>query len=91
MNGMLTAAGHLAARRRDQQVAWTWEMIMERLLTRLSNDPQVRAATVDVERQVCTGELTPTLAADRILEIFLYRRLQRRQHVARSSIHARPR
>jgi LAO/AO transport system kinase len=66
----LSSSGELAAKRRRQQVDWTWTMVRETLLTRLSEHPGVRALTPDLERQVADGELTPTLAAERILKEF---------------------
>jgi LAO/AO transport system kinase len=66
----LSASGDLAAKRRRQQVDWTWTMVRETLLTRLSEHPGVRALTPSLERQVADGELTPTLAAERILREF---------------------
>ena len=67
---LLTATGALTARRRDQQVAWTWTMVQDELLTRLHASPSVRALTPTLEQQVRTGELTATLAAERILRAF---------------------
>ncbi|MFG3346030.1 methylmalonyl Co-A mutase-associated GTPase MeaB [Streptomyces sp. NPDC048018] len=67
---LLDATGRLAARRRDQQVDWAWTMVRDTLLGRLHSDPAVRALTPEVERQVRDGELTATLAAERILAAF---------------------
>jgi len=53
----LAASGELEAKRRRQQVDWTWQTVRDRLLARL--------------REVLTGELTPALAADRILAAFM--------------------
>lgn len=66
----LTEAGELEAKRRRQQVDWTWAMVRDTLLSRLHEHPEVRRLTPELERQVQDGELTPTLAADRILEVF---------------------
>lgn len=66
----LSASGELARRRRRQQLDWTWAMVREQLLGRLSTHPTVRAVVPGVERAVSSGELTPTLAAQRILEAF---------------------
>ncbi|MCK9904558.1 methylmalonyl Co-A mutase-associated GTPase MeaB [Frankia sp. Cpl3] len=66
----LDASGELAARRRRQQVDWTWAMVQDRLLTRLRDHPGVQAVTADIERRVRDGVLTPSLAADAILEAF---------------------
>ncbi|MFC7383146.1 methylmalonyl Co-A mutase-associated GTPase MeaB [Sphaerisporangium rhizosphaerae] len=66
----LEASGELAAKRRRQQVGWTWTLVRDRLLSRLTEDPAVAAVTAEVEREVLEGTLTPSLAADRILSAF---------------------
>jgi len=66
----LDVSGELAERRRRQQVRWMWTMVNDRLAARLREHPEVRALTPELERAVLDGELTPTLAADRILEAF---------------------
>lgn len=60
----------LAAKRRRQQVQWTWTLVRDRLLAELRHDPEVAAITAEVEREVLAGELTPALAADRLLSVF---------------------
>ncbi len=45
-------------------------MVRDELLARLHAAPAVRALTPDVERRVRDGELTATLAAERILAAF---------------------
>ncbi|MFD7978415.1 methylmalonyl Co-A mutase-associated GTPase MeaB [Streptomyces sp. NPDC059071] len=67
---LLDATGRLQARRREQQVDWAWSMVRDELLGRLHSDPAVRALAPEVERRVRDGELTPTLAAERILDAF---------------------
>ena len=59
-----------AAKRARQQVDWTWQMVRERLLGRLRDHPKVKEIRADTEREVLDGELTPALAADRILDAF---------------------
>lgn len=66
--GVLTEAGEFEARRRAQQVEWTWSMVRDTVLDRVLSSPGVRAIRNDVERQVRDGELTPALAAQRILD-----------------------
>ncbi|OBK19180.1 methylmalonyl Co-A mutase-associated GTPase MeaB [Mycobacterium asiaticum] len=66
---VLTEAGRFEARRRDQQVDWTWQMVRDAVLDRVVSNPEVRRIRKDVERQVRDGELTPALAAQQILEI----------------------
>ncbi|MET9107654.1 methylmalonyl Co-A mutase-associated GTPase MeaB [Streptomyces zhihengii] len=67
---LLDSTGRLAAKRRDQQIGWTWSMVRETLMDRLHRHPAVRAEAPGVEQAVRDGELTATLAAQRILEAF---------------------
>ncbi|MFE3328586.1 methylmalonyl Co-A mutase-associated GTPase MeaB [Streptomyces sp. NPDC059176] len=67
---LLDAGGRLAAKRRDQQVDWAWAMVHDELLGRLRSHPTVRDLVPALEQQVRDGELTATLAAERILEAF---------------------
>ncbi|HYH30404.1 MAG TPA: methylmalonyl Co-A mutase-associated GTPase MeaB [Pseudonocardia sp.] len=64
----LEAAGELEQRRAAQQVQWMWAVVRDRLLDRLHADPGVREALPEVERAVRAGELTPTLAAQQLLD-----------------------
>ena len=64
---VLTEAGEFEARRRAQQVDWTWQMVRNTVLDRVLSNPKVRKMRADVERQVKAGELTPALAAQQIL------------------------
>jgi LAO/AO transport system kinase len=66
---VLTDAGELEARRRAQQVDWTWQMVRDTVLDRVLSNPEVRKIRADVERQVRAGELTPALAAQQILKV----------------------
>jgi LAO/AO transport system kinase len=65
---VLTDAGEFEARRRAQQVDWTWQMVRDTVLDRVLSSPGVRKIRADVERQVKAGELTPALAAQQILK-----------------------
>jgi LAO/AO transport system kinase len=67
---VLSDSGELAEKRRRQQVDWTWTMVRDTLENRLSEHPGVRALAPALEQQVANGELTPTLAAERILATF---------------------
>ncbi|MFF4607233.1 methylmalonyl Co-A mutase-associated GTPase MeaB [Streptomyces sp. NPDC001339] len=67
---LLESTGALAERRRVQQVDWTWSMVRERLIDRLREHPEVRRLGPEVERAVRDGELTATLAAERLLAAF---------------------
>lgn len=65
----LSAAGEFEARRRSQQVDWTWTMVRDTVLDRVLSNPAVKANRDEVERQVREGELTPALAAQRIIDL----------------------
>lgn len=67
---VLDSTGALDAKRRDQQVEWTWSMVRDQLLARLHAHPEVRRLGPELERRVREGTLTATLAADRLLEAF---------------------
>ncbi|MFJ4601295.1 methylmalonyl Co-A mutase-associated GTPase MeaB [Streptomyces griseoluteus] len=67
---LLDSTGRLTAKRRDQQVRWTWAMVRDELLGRLHADPEVRRLAPDLEQEVRQGSLTATTAADRILRAF---------------------
>ncbi|MBM7170368.1 methylmalonyl Co-A mutase-associated GTPase MeaB [Streptomyces sp. G44] len=67
---LLDSTGRLAAKRRDQQVDWTWSMVRDELLGRLRGHADVRRVTPDLERRVREGTLTATSAAEQILDAF---------------------
>ncbi|MBT2366063.1 methylmalonyl Co-A mutase-associated GTPase MeaB [Streptomyces sp. ISL-10] len=67
---VLESTGRLAAKRRDQQIDWTWAMVRDALVERLHRHPAVRDLAPDVEQRVREGKLTATLAAERLLEAF---------------------
>ncbi len=64
---VLIGAGEFESRRRAQQVDWTRQLVRDAVLERVLSDPAVRKARAEVEHQVMAGELTPALAAQRIL------------------------
>ena len=65
---VLSDAGEFEARRRAQQVDWTWSMVRDTVLERVLSHAAVKKIRVEVERQVRDGELTPALAAQQILD-----------------------
>ncbi|WP_369139684.1 methylmalonyl Co-A mutase-associated GTPase MeaB [Modestobacter versicolor] len=67
----MRASGELAERRRAQQVRWFWQLVRDGLEHQLRDHPGVRAAVPELETAVLAGELTPALAARRVLDTFL--------------------
>lgn len=65
---VLTEAGEFDSRRRAQQVEWMWSMVRDTVVDRVVSNPDVKAIRAEVERQVRDGELTPALAAERLLD-----------------------
>jgi LAO/AO transport system kinase len=66
----LENAGALASLRRDQQIAWVWNLVEDRLLARLRRHPAVRGVAAKLEDEVRAGTLTATSAAEQILDAF---------------------
>lgn len=66
----LTDSGEWADRRRRQQLRWMWAMVEDRLLEHLRSAPAVRALVPDTEAAVQSGEMSASLAADRLLAAF---------------------
>ncbi|MEU8920603.1 methylmalonyl Co-A mutase-associated GTPase MeaB [Kitasatospora sp. NPDC048545] len=67
---VLDATGSLAAKRRDQQVEWTWAMVHDQLYARLHEHPEVRRLAPDLEARVRAGTLPAGAAAQQILDGF---------------------
>jgi len=65
----MDASGDFAARRRGQQIKWMWSMLEQRMLARLRADASVRARVKKIEAEVAAGRLTPSLAAEEIVEL----------------------
>jgi LAO/AO transport system kinase len=66
----LTASGALTAKRNGQMLRWMWTMVEDRLMTALRGDRAVGSAIKKLEAEVLQGRLTPSIAADRILDVF---------------------
>jgi LAO/AO transport system kinase len=66
----LDESGALAAKRRGQQVDWTWAMVHDQLFAELRAHPAVSRLAPQLEQQVRDGGLTATLAAEQILAAF---------------------
>ncbi|MFD0278174.1 methylmalonyl Co-A mutase-associated GTPase MeaB [Kitasatospora sp. NPDC127111] len=67
---VLDATGALAAKRREQQVEWTWSMVHDQLYARLHEHPEVRRLAPELEAQVRAGTLPAGLAAQQLLDGF---------------------
>ena len=63
------ATGEFPVRRREQDQAWMWERIEAGLRQRFRADPRVREAMPGLSEAVRTGQLPPSVAARRLLEL----------------------
>jgi LAO/AO transport system kinase len=66
----LESSGEFADKRRRQQVDWMWATVDDRLRSSFRSDSAVRSLTPELEAAVREGRLTPTLAAERLLDAF---------------------
>ena len=65
---VLTESGELDDRRREQNRQWMWSMLNERLRERFLGNPRVEALLPTLENRVLEGDLTPTQAAEQLLQ-----------------------
>ncbi len=66
----LDTSGQLIISRQNQQVKWMWEMVENKLLNKIKTHAGLQEIISDLERQVCDGSLTPTLAVEKIFNKF---------------------
>jgi LAO/AO transport system kinase len=67
----LRRTGALTRRRADQARDWMWTEIGAALLDRVRTSPHLAELSARLEADAVAGRLPPTVAADRILEVFL--------------------
>lgn len=64
-------AGEIAARRTAQSQAWMWNEVAENLMLRFRGHPRIANMLGEVEGRVAGGGMTPTAAAQYLLNAFL--------------------
>ena len=69
----LEASDQLMQRRAAQARDWMWSEVSESLIASLQSDAKVRKQIPAMEAAVSEGEIPPTVAAARLLDIFLNR------------------
>lgn len=67
------AAGLFTKNRSRQSINWMWAEINGGLVERLRADPQVNARVVELETAVRQNQLSPTSAADTLIDTFIRR------------------
>lgn len=66
---VLVDTTELESRRREQNRRWMWSLIEERLKEEFLTDPRVQQRLPILERAVLGGTLTPTRAAEELLQV----------------------
>lgn len=66
----LESTGEMAQKRAQQQLRWMWQMVEDQILHDLHHHPDVMRFLPTLQQQVLHHTLTPTLAAERILQTF---------------------
>ena len=65
---VLGESGERSQRRRDQMLNWMRAMVRERLLERVTADPEFAVRREELEASVAAGEISPSVAVDRLLD-----------------------
>lgn len=68
---VMTETGAMLARRTTQAQAWMWNEVAENLMMRFRGHPRVTSILDHVEGRVADGSMTPTAAAQFLLNAFL--------------------
>lgn len=61
--------GHWTQRRADQNRQWLRKLMHDLLELRLDQHPEIQSQRPDLERQVVAGEITPMLAARKLMDL----------------------
>ena len=62
----MTATGEWQTRRADQQVAWMWDMLQQRMMEALKTDPRTATRLKSLETSVRNGETAVSFAVDEL-------------------------
>jgi LAO/AO transport system kinase len=62
----------LERKRSQQRKKWMWRQITEALMSELTSRIDIQNLVTEMERRVVQGEVTPTQAADEIVQTFLF-------------------
>ena len=67
----LIAANRLTEKRTAQRLRWMWDLVDDRLVNALRDNPAVDALRHELEASVRLGQLPPTTAAHRLFDAFM--------------------
>lgn len=66
----MQASGEWEGKRSEQQLAWMWGLLNEKLQAALVAHPEIKQALPDVEHAVKSGDLPATVAAGKLARLF---------------------
>ena len=69
----LSETGEIEHNRANQAKAWMWSEIKDELVDDMKSDPDVKGRVKQLEKKVTDGKLSPTVAAQQLIAIFLKR------------------
>ena len=69
----LSETGEIEHNRANQAKAWMWSEIKHELVDDMKSDPDVKGRVKQLEKKVTDGKLSPTVAAQQLIAIFLKR------------------
>ncbi|MFN3873764.1 MAG: methylmalonyl Co-A mutase-associated GTPase MeaB [Ignavibacterium sp.] len=64
------SSGIFEERRKAQIVEWVFRMVENKLVDDFYNDEKVKKSIPELKNEILKGQLTPTLAAEKLLEIY---------------------
>ncbi|MGE0767213.1 MAG: methylmalonyl Co-A mutase-associated GTPase MeaB [Hyphomicrobiaceae bacterium] len=64
---IMAGNGELETRRRRQAVSWMREMLTDRLLETVRNNPELKVRLPQIEAEVAEGRLSPSVAVEEVL------------------------
>jgi LAO/AO transport system kinase len=63
-------SGELEEKRRNQATSWMWSMVEDQLLSSFRSHPDVKGQLKRLEKELRSGDTTPTVAASKLLRAF---------------------
>ena len=69
-NKIMKKTGELHTKRQNQAISWMWTMIEDGIKQHFTNLPEVKKIIPKIEKDVKNDKLTPSIAAQKILDIF---------------------
>jgi LAO/AO transport system kinase len=66
---VMDMSGEFAARRVQQQIDWMWAAVHDRIVSSFDSRADVRSLSAALEGALRAGTITPTMAAQRLLDL----------------------